>query len=294
MRPYMEAVLDHGIITSLTPTFGASEDFEKYANGTASGFSAGYGWNGAAAILGTGAGSITTGTRSFPTGDKKYLELPHNAGYARKFSWGSDWTKIRIGLLMAVPGGTSITGTTLWFGVGNGTANEYDASPNWIGFSTSVTGTPTQTWQFQSTPSYFKMASVRGSVQNYIGGFQTSYQDGGGSGLIDIPSDEDPPRKGAIFLEINKAASATNYGLTLYDVESGVMAGTGFDTGLHRFFANLDDRDKPETLIYTASSGYSIAASEAAGVFDSFSFSFRSSAGGRVIQIYALGAVRLY
>jgi hypothetical protein len=290
----MEAVLDHGIITSLTPTFGASEDFEKYANGTTSGFSKGYGWDGPASILGIGAGSVTTGTRAFITGDKKYLELPHNAGYARTFAWGSDWTKIRIGILLAVPGSTTIAGTALWFGVGNGNTDEYYTNANWIGFTSATTPTPTQNWQFQSTPSYYKMASVRGSVQNWIAGFQNSYQDGGGSGLCDIPSDENPPRKGAVFLEINKNASATDYGLTFYDVESGTTAGTLFDTGIHRFFANLDDRDKPETLVYTATSGYAIAASESPGILDTLSFSFRSSAGGRVIQIYAIGAVRLY
>lgn len=292
MRPYMEAVLDHGIITSLTPTFGASEDFEKYANGTTSGFSKGYGWDGAAAILGLGAANVTTGTRTFQTGDKKYLALGHNSSYARKFAWGNDWGKIRIGLLMSVPFTTSITNTTLWFGLGNGIAAEYDSNPNWIGFSSAVTGTPTQTWQFQSSPSYYKMASVRGSVQNWISTAQNSYQDGGGSGNWTIPSEEDPPRKSCVLLEITKGSP--NYSLIFNELETGISLGLGFDMGLHRFFTNLDAMDNPEPSFFTPTAGYAIAASEGPGDFDSFHFTFRSDNGGRFIHILALGAVRLY
>ncbi len=298
MKPMLIATLDHGIITEITPTFAATERFEQYANSTTDGFDKDYGWDGA-----NGPGLLTAvvgGPATFTTGDKKYLDFS-GGEYLRKFIWGNNWTKIRIGFLASVPfDGGNIANFRLAFGLNSGIEHGFSSSScvNWIGYMSRETQ-QLQTWQSQGTPTYYKNLTSRG-VTCTKKLTTTSDETAVGVGLLSIPSSASPNRKGPVFLDITKNGDGTCT-VTMFNVEATAAGsvGTITDTPEHWFWECLTDFQTPD-LIHgpdRVSSGVVdgfaniITNSEGDGVLDSLSFHYTAD---QPIRIYALAAFRLY
>lgn len=203
------------------------DDFEQYATGSSPTLDKGYGWGGAAVMSGTN--SIIS-VSDISGVSKKRLSMT-NAEFIRPMSWGSKWKFLRIGCLLTIAAGATITsGGGLCFGICSGTSNGVKGgSPttNYYGITiqTGAGFPPVATWTRTAGTDHAwfsgpflahgnKLTGASGPWTNLSALLSSGEAHaGGGSGGLAIP----------IILEIRRPL----YGSTTYDIATAAFTPTG-------------------------------------------------------------------
>lgn len=319
MQPFLQAVLDHGIITGFTPTFAATENFENYEDGTLMGnFDRNYGWDGEAAN--PGAGDVTVGTTVFRGETKKYGQFTSglsesntdSALYVRRFAWGNGWTKIRLGILAQIPGGSDLIQVggdyntymgrnLLTIGVCSGVLKGYvDGTLNFCGwqsdsfFGTTGGGDYGQLTQLQGTPSLFKGYHNNGMIivkENAT--IVTTSANAGAISPVYIPSNEAPGRRVAIFVDIRRQVEddTATIEVTSEGGPGESTADLSHDYSSLMFWQQAGLYAEPEYTVNKAP--VSIALDEDAGILDSISIGWWNTF-GFPLNVYGIAAVKHY
>jgi hypothetical protein len=153
-------------------------------------------------------------TNTFLTGADKGLELA-NLDYVRRFSWGNNWNRIRIGAVLTItPNGTSnITNTDFAFGLCSGTTKPWNSTPdNWVGFR-SPTGSGLGTYQYianSGDPVY--SFTTFGKMTSYQLGVENAFTNLSVVGVVQTkPNNIATPKRSCLILEIPKGSPSYSF-----------------------------------------------------------------------------------
>lgn len=159
----------------------ALEDFQAYGDGAISSFSSGSGWSGTGAASGASIVSVTM----FDGRTDKRLSLAGPGEFKRKMIWGENWKRLRIGLLLRIAGGATITNDFV-FGVCSGITNGAGSATcaNFIGAGTRPLSSNQYTFAAGSDVGVYS-ATFAGASSKRVNTF-TDY--GGSSSMKGYPA----------------------------------------------------------------------------------------------------------
>jgi hypothetical protein len=233
------------------------------------------------------------GARTFNLIEDRYLALA-NEEFVRTLAIGNDWTKLRLGVLLAVtPNGTSaLGGTTFMLGVCSGKTSPFGAASttNFVGAAlhTGTPGATTGTLGYGTSGDnpYFVSDGTWPAAR--VG---TTLNSGTGDGttVVFTANTGSTQRRSPLFVDIQKGSP--NYTITRW-VPSAAQAQflTGDCTPVE-FLAALEAT--PPTWLNLNLTGLvaTVAASEAPGALDTFDVLWNKTVSP--LEIYALAAYRL-
>jgi hypothetical protein len=228
------------------------------------------------------AASIVSTAYGLALNPDKVLTLG-NEEYVRTFSFGSAWTKIRLGICYSIRSTTSIGSASFVLGVCSGKTNPYAAATttNFVGVnltsSNSLTGTITANY---GPPWY---ASMSGTVVIKRSGSTTTI--GNGSGSILYGHYTAASLRAFMIVDITKGSP--NYTLSVFRYVN--VFNPYLDTAM--FTAALNSISDPPTNALAQMSGVTIACDESAGAFDCFDLFWNDSP--NPLDVGYLGATRL-
>lgn len=231
----------------------------------------------------------TIGVRSFNLIDDRYLALG-NEEYVRPLAIGSNWTKLRLGMLVALtPDGTSdLTGTNLVWGLCSGSSQPFGAATtaNFLGMKAGSNATAdTLTYVANSgNPYYWSGRGVMkkvGSTKTIAGGNTLEY--------YRVATDTGTlARRSLLFLELTKGSP--NFSVTCWNL---ALAGVGKDFTPAHLLEALEQAGSVVVNGETLGTGTinNVAFDEAAGALDTVDVLWNKAA--FPLQVYALAAHRL-
>lgn len=206
-------------------------------------------------------------------GNQLYMSLA-NEEYVRPLGIGSNWTKLRIGLLLAqTPNGVSNFTTAKFFvGLCSGTASPYGAASttNCIGFNIAASTEAAGTWTYVANAGnpYF---NVGGGTSNFFKRVAVTVTSGAASQIGFVATNTGTlQRKSPVYIDIVKGSpNWTGYG---YQISAANMA-------LDWTFANLLEGMESiqgaagttpviGSLVFSGGSAAAVAFTEVAGAID--------------------------
>ncbi len=226
-------------------------------------------------------------------GNELYLTLS-NEEFVRSLSIGNNWTKLRIGIMVAqTPDGTNnLVSCTLTMGMCSGTVYPFNSANtvNWVGVSIPGNLGSTLTYTAGSGNPYFAAGF------SYYGkkvGSSTSFTPAGNGALTISSNTGALQRRTPIYLDIEKASP--NYKLLAF---STLLSSTNVDVSFMSFLDGCEQAFNATptitgvTFISSSSAGspLQVATSEAAGPFDTFSFFWSKTL--FPMEVYAIAAYR--
>ena len=240
----------------------------------------------------------TIGSRTFNLLEDKYLTLA-NEEYLRRLAIGSNWTKLRLGAMLALPpnGTENLTLCSLTLGVCagatpfSGTQGYAAASTgNFIGIdicsdNSGGSGQGTLTYNAGTGNPYYSssFSGARrrvGTTDSFAANTTLSHAVAINTGTLQ--------RRTLLYVDITKGSP--NYTVKYYP-ETGTLAQLDF-TPAH-FLDGLEQSGTPTVNGQTLSAGnaLTLACDETAGVFDSVSLYWNR--GAFPLEVYALAAYRM-
>ncbi|MBI1178460.1 hypothetical protein GC207_13580 [bacterium] len=229
------------------------------------------------------------GSRVFNLVSDKYLSLA-NEEWVRTLAIGSNWTKLRVGVLLALtPDGTNnLAGTNLLFGLCAGKTNPFGAATttNFLGmkFGANASSDPLTYVANSGNPYYW---SGRGVIKK-VGATVTS-SDGNGLEWHRIATNTGTlQRRSLQFLEITKGSP--NFSVTFWNLTA---------TGVAKDFTPahlLDGLEQAGSITVNGEAlgtglANSVAFNETAGALDSVNLFWNKSA--FPLEVHAIAAYRL-
>ena len=229
------------------------------------------------------------GSRTFNLIEDKYLTLA-NEEYARTLAIGSDWTKLRLGLLAALStdGTNDLQGTSLAWGLCAGKTNPFGAASttNFLGlkfgayadsdslFYNANSGNP-YFWSYRGAMT--KIGATRSIVNGNLVEFHRLATNTGAL-----------PRRTALFMEIAKGSPY--FGVTMWSMPL---------TGMVKDFTPahlLEGLEQPAGIVVNGETlgtgSYStVAFDEVAGALDTVDLHWNKAA--FPLEVYALAAYRV-
>jgi hypothetical protein len=235
----------------------------------------------------------TIGSRLFNLVADKYLTLP-NEEFVRTLAIGTDWNKIRLGVLLAVtPDGTNnLGGVALMLGVCSGKTNPYGAASttNFVGAAlhTSNPGGTTGTLNYGagSGNPYF---SSGGSWPATRVGAGLVAGTGAAVSFILTSNVGSTQRRSPLYVDIQKGTP--NYTITRWvpDLSQGPFQSG--DCSPANFLTSLEVPTPTWQNINLTSSSAALAASETPGALDTFDLFWNKAA--FPLEVYAIAAYRM-
>ncbi len=237
------------------------------------------------------------GTRAFNLIEDKYLTLA-NEEYLRPLSIGNNWSKLRLGLMLALsPNGTSsLTGCSLVVGVCSAatpfnTTGGYAAAStgNFIGVDivTDGGGAGPGTLSYNAgagNPYYSTLYSGArrrvGTTDTFVAAANSTHAVTQNTGTLQ--------RRTLLYVEITKGSP--NYTVKYY-AANGALAMQDFSE--RDFLDGLEQAGTPvvNTQTMFASSAMAVACDETAGVFDTVNLFWNRTT--YPLELYALAAFRI-
>lgn len=229
------------------------------------------------------------GSRTFNLIGDKYLTLA-NEEFVRTLAIGSDWTRLRLGLLLALStdGTSDLQGADLVWGLCAGKTNPFGAASttNFLGMKFGVNvGPDVLTYNANSGNPYFW--SGRGQMKKV--GVTRSTFNGNGLEFHRIATNTGAlQRRSAHFVEIAKGSP--NFSVTYWNLPL---------TGLAKDFTPahlLEGLEQPASIIVNgenlgAGTGGTVAFDEGAGALNTVDLYWNKAA--FPLEVYALAAYRL-
>lgn len=177
-------------------------------------------------------------------GIDKYITLP-NAEYVRPLSIGSNWNRLRIGVLMAMtPNATSnILSCNFVMGVCSGATNPYGASSTTYFIGSGMTGSATMTYNAGTAgASYYT-----GSTTSWVSRIGTTLTTGGALTFLAVTtSGVYTQRRCAQYVDITKySPSAANIAVTQWTETGAGTAHTQYDVTYPAFLYALEQAGTP-------------------------------------------------
>lgn len=151
------------------------EDFSQYPTGSNPALTGGFGWNGTGVI--TAASQIVP--RVWLDGvTRNTLQINGKGDYARKWPWGTNWVKIRLGILWAATNSGASFTNTYAIGICKGTNGGFYNSANQNFFGTANNAAGHHDWNYSNAlfaPYYdvVRLNSQAYSVTNGVSGNNT-------------------------------------------------------------------------------------------------------------------------
>jgi len=235
----------------------------------------------------------TIGSRLFNLVVDKYLTLA-NEEWARTLAIGTDWTKLRIGVLLAVtPDGTNnLAGSALVLGVCSGKTNPYGAASttNFVGAAMHgiTPGGTTGTFTYvagSGNPYFTSIGSWPASrvATDVISGAATA------TTFLLTANTGSTQRRSPLYVDIQKGSP--NYTLTRWTpLASQALFQTG-DCSAAEFLAGLEMPTPTWANTNLTSSNGTVAASETPGALDTVDLFWNKTA--LPLEVYALAAYRM-
>lgn len=235
----------------------------------------------------------TIGSRLFNLVADKYLTLP-NEELVRTLAIGSDWNKIRLGVLLAVtPDGTNnLGGTALMLGLCSGKTNPYGAATttNFVGAALhgSAPGGTTGTLNYGAGSGNPYFSSGGSWAAGRVGAGLISGA-GAASSFILTSNVGSTQRRSPVYVDIQKGSP--NYTITrwLPDLSQGLFQSG--DCSPATFLTSLEVSTPTWQNINLTSSSGAVAASETPGVLDTFDLFWNKAA--FPLEVYAIAAYRM-
>lgn len=228
------------------------------------------------------------GSRDFNLVGDQYLSLA-NEEYVRTLAIGTNWTKLRLGLLAAVtPDGTSnLNGVQLVWGLCSGKTNPFGASSttNFLGMKYGITSGG-DLWSYVANAGNPYFATERLFLKK-VGGTITTASPAAGEVHRVATNTGALPRRSVQFLDITKGSpnfTVTQWGITLGSMSKDFTPAHLLD-GLGQAGTITVNGESMNTMPAT------IAFSEVAGALDSVDIFWNKSA--FPIEIHAVAAYRL-
>lgn len=228
------------------------------------------------------ASSIISTTYSLALNPDKVLSLG-NEEYVRTFSFGSTWTKLRLGVCYSIRSATNIGSASFVLGVCSGKTNPYAAATttNFVGVNltslNSLTGTVTANYG----PPYY--SSVSGSVTLKRAGSITTLGNGNGVALYGHYTAAN--LRSFVIVDITKGSP--NYTFSVFQYANPLAP--YLDTAT--FAAALNSISATPTSSTAQLSALTLACDESAGAFDCFDLFWNDSS--NPLDVGYLGATRL-
>ena len=235
----------------------------------------------------------TIGSRLFNLVADKYGTLA-NEEFARTLAIGTDWNKIRLGLLLAVPldGTNNLPGTALMLGVCSGKTNPYGAASttNFVGAalhgSTGGVTTGTLTYSAGSGNPYFSSGGFWPAVRV---GVDLTSGTGVAAAFVLTSNAGSTQRRSPLYVDIQKGSP--NYTITRWAPSTGQGQFQSGDCSSAEFLASLELPTPTWLGINLTSSAGTVAASETPGALDTVDVFWNKSA--FPLEVYALAAYRM-
>lgn len=228
-------------------------------------------------------------TRTFNLIEDKYLTLA-NEEYARTLAIGSDWTKLRLGLLLALPtdGTNDLQGTELVWGLCAGKTNPFGAASttNFLGmkFGSSATS-DVLFYNANSGNPYFH--SYRGLMKKV--GATRSLLNGNVAEFHRITTNTGAvPRRSAHFMELSKGSPS--FSVTLWSMP---LTGMAKDFTPAHLLEGLEQRTSITVNGESLGAGITGTAAfdEGPGALDTVDLHWNKAA--FPLEVYALAAYRV-
>lgn len=233
------------------------------------------------------------GSRLFNAVGDKYVSLA-NEELVRTLQIGTDWTKLRIGVLLAVtPDGTNnLASAALMMGVCSGTTNPYGAASttNFVGaaFHASAPGATSGTLTYNANSGNPVFTSV-GTWPATRVGTTLGNATGSATAFMLTTNTGSPQRRSPLFLDITKGSP--NYTVVRWTPSSSQSSFLNGDCTLGELLNMLEVVSPTWLGIALSSISATIAASETAGAFDSVDLFWNKA--GFPLEVYALAVARL-
>jgi len=234
----------------------------------------------------------TIGQRLFVSLQKKYLTLA-NEEFVRTLGIGTNWTKLRLGILWAItPDGTNaLPSSAIVLGLCSGKTNPYGAAntTNFVGAElhtnapNSTTGSLTYS-VISGQPWY----TSSGSWPATRVGATISSASGQGNTFLIATNTGSIQRRSPLFVDIQKGSP--NYTITRWLPQSSTTAYQTADMSPAEFLSSLELATPTWVNIALTGSVGTIATSEGPGVFDTFDFFWNKSL--FPAEIYAVAVYR--
>lgn len=233
------------------------------------------------------------GSRLFNGVADKYVSLA-NEELVRTLQIGSDWTKLRIGVLLAVtPDGTNnLASAALVLGLCSGTAHPYGAASttNFIGaaFHASTPGATSGTLTYTAN-SGNPLFSATGTAPLTRVGTALGSATGSSTALLLTANTGTTQRRSPLYLDITKGSP--NYTVGRWSPATSQGQFQNGDCTPGEMLSVLENTAPTWLGLSLTSSSTTIAASEAAGAFDSVDLFWNKA--GFPLEVYALAVARL-
>ena len=233
------------------------------------------------------------GSRLFNLLEDKYATLA-NEEFVRTLGIGTDWTKIRLGLLLAVPtdGTNPLASTALMLGVCSGKTNPYGAvsTTNFVGAAlhSSTGGATTGTLSYAAGGSnpYFTCTGFWPAAR--VGTDLTSGTGVAATWLLTSNTGA-IQRRSPVYVDIQKGGP--NYTITRWAPSSGQGQFQSGDCSAAEFLASLELATPTWLNLSLIASSGTVAASETPGALDTFDVFWNKT--GFPLELYALAAYRM-
>lgn len=233
------------------------------------------------------------GSRIFNLTPDKYVSLA-NEELVRTLAMGTDWTKLHIGVLLAVtPDGTNnLASAALMLGLCSGTTQPYGAASttNFVGaaFHASTPGATSGTLSYVAN-SGNPVFSVTGTWPLTRVGTALGSATGSATGLMLTANTGATQRRSPLYLDITKGSPNYTVGRWTPATSQGQFLSGDCTPGE---LLNVLENTTPTWLgISLSSTSSTLAASEATGAFDSVDLFWNKA--GFPLEIYALAVARL-
>lgn len=228
------------------------------------------------------------GQRVFAVGGNQLYMTLANEEYVRPLGIGTNWSRLRIGVLMAMtPDSTNnLSSMTFTMGICSGTANPYGAAltTNWAGVSVFSTAGG-MTYTANAGNPYFTNGTP-GQGAKKVGAALTTANVGVNT---NIPTNGGAiQRKVPIMAEVIKGSP--NYTFALVSPPSGAMT-TDFSFG---YFIDAMEQTSVNPVAngqtFNGATGAGIAVTEVTGVFDTLDIYWNKAA--YPVEIYGIAVYR--
>ena len=229
------------------------------------------------------------GSRTFNLIGDKYLTLA-NEEFVRTLAIGNDWTRLRLGLLLALPtdGTSDLQGADLVWGLCAGKSNPFGAAStkNFLGMKFGMgTGPDVMTYNSNGSNPYFWAG--RGYLKK-LGATRSPFERNGLEFHRLATNTGALPRRSAHFMEIAKGSP--NFRVTVWSLPV---------TGLAKDFTPahlLEGLEQPGSIITNGEnlgSGADVTVDfdEGAGALDTVDLYWNKA--GFPLEVYALAAYRM-
>jgi hypothetical protein len=232
------------------------------------------------------------GSRLFNLIADKYLTLA-NEEFARTLAIGTDWNKIRLGVLLAVtPDGTNnLASSALVLGVSSGKTNPYGAASttNFVGGAFhGAGGTPTATLTYAANSGNPYYSSAGTGPFARVG---TTLSNGTGNAVAFLiaANNGSIQRRSPLYVDIQKGSP--NFTVIRWTPQTSQSQFLTADCSPAEFLASLELATPTWGGISLTTSNSTVAASEAPGTLDTFDFFWNKSL--FALEVYALAAYRM-